>query len=411
MPDSNEFSKTGFVTVEDVLKCAKKWREEIVKGLLFEHRRDLHEQLCTTLAAAPYSAPVSRTERAMVSMGEIAYEEGQISLVYMSMCELPSSSDLFDTQRKLLKAQAKVVDSAIAYLSTLIVSPTTTIEYLVSATSAAEVAISVNEVSAELSDALLRAGSLLAPAQLQMLRAEKAYSHRSVEGFTEMQRNVLALSAASAETSLWCLYVVPKLLEGEAGLYFPPTTGLSPRSTFVFAKGKREIKVTGDSPSSAVLLSSALASLYDAQAALAFGKTSLDEQGIHGYGRLALALQTTIKLIADADKSSQSSPLLVPLYLRLLWTSTLLFHISLDTFLTNKNLFVGSVFRATKLCLMLHAVAQKFLFGKQHGNLDAYVSMAWDALQVSSLSSGLPSSLILIQKTYFILLFSLVSVF
>ena len=160
-------------------------------------------------------------------------------------------------------------------------------------------------------------------------------------------------------------------------------------------------KVTGDIPSSAVLLSSALASLYDAQAALEFGKialdgkTALDVQGIHGYGRLALALQAAIKLIADIDKSSQPNPLLVPLYLRLLWTSMSLFHNSLDTFLTNKR-DGKSVYRVAKLCMMLHAVAEKFLFGKQHGDLDAYVSTAWDALvrQVSTSPSGLPSSAI-----------------
>ena len=401
--DSNGPSKTGVISVIDVLLCAKQWRDETVNRLVLDHRSHLCEHLCT-LAATLCSDPMLSIEGASASdsIGDMPYQRKQISLVQMSMRQLPSSSDLFDSQRKLLKTQASAVEGAIAYLSAVSVNPKAAIENLIKTTKAEKLVMSsVDQVRVELSDALLQAGSLLAPAQLQMLRAETTYSNRSMKGLIQMQENVVNLSAASAETSLWCLYVVPNTLKDEVGHYFPSTAGLFPRATFVFSTKGKEIKVTGDIPSSAVLLSSALASLYDAQAALAFGKATWDEQSIHGYGRLALALQAAIKLIADTDKSSQPNPLLVPLYLRLLWTSMSLFHNSLDSWLTNQKLFVGGVnrlgiYRATKLCLMLHAVARKFLFGKQHGDLDAYVSTAWDALvrQVSTSPSVLPSSAI-----------------
>ena len=160
---------------------------------------------------------------------------------------------------------------------------------------------------------------------------------------------------------------------------------MSPREAF------GEFKATGSSPRSEVLLSSALASLCDAQAVLAFEKNSLAIPCIHIYGRLTLALQAVIKLIAETDKSSQPNPLLVPLHLRVLWTSVSLFHISLDTFLTNKR-EGKSWYRAANLCLMLHAVAQKFLFGKQHGDLNTYVTAAWDAI-VSQVTTYFPRSL------------------
>ena len=405
MSDSNGSSKTEVISVTDVLKCAKQWIDETANRLLLEHRSHLCERLSTlstSLAAALYSAPVSRIEYASRSVGGIVYRTGerQATLVRSTMRQ----RSMFGTQGNLLSSSPfpaytsrylKVLEGVSRFglddRSLKVIARLGDIE-------------EIDQVSVELSDALLQAGSLLAPAQLQMLRATEGFKDEKTA--VDVQRHVITLTAASVEERLWCLCVVPKVLKDEGEIYFPSTAGLSLHNTFAFENddyrvGEKVFKVTGDIPSSAVLLSSALASLYDAQAALEFGKialdgkTALDVQGIHGYGRLALALQAAIKLIADIDKSSQPNPLLVPLYLRLLWTSMSLFHNSLDTFLTNKR-DGKSVYRVAKLCMMLHAVAEKFLFGKQHGDLDAYVSTAWDALvrQVSTSPSGLPSSAI-----------------